>query len=145
MVKKIRNKNVHAQKSFLKRDRLTEQIVLLLKKIPSIGNQAASFYLWKPMLFNDMLVGATGTVLSWVIYEHIFRPMFLPMFGGTFIGMVLTTIIIYVWNYNLSKNWSLKSDAQVLSMRKPQLLEMREKIDQIILNEHFDKKGKRVE
>lgn len=127
----------------LKYDPLTEQIGGILNRIPRMGKHAARFYFWKPMLFNYMLVGATGTFLNWFIYEMMIRPLVYCFWGGTFLGVTITTILVFFWNFTWNKRWSLKTDSQVMAMDYFQLRRLQEKI-QLLIAEKRDFNGKRV-
>lgn len=127
----------------LKYDPLTEQIAGLLRRIPRLGDPIAGIYLWKPMMFNYMLVGATGTVLNWFLYEIIVRPLVYWFWGGTFLGVTVVTICVFLWNFTWNKRWSLKTDAQMMAMTKQQLLNLKEKAE-VLLTQKRDFNGKRV-
>lgn len=114
----------------MKFDPLTQKIADLLERIPRAGKYFARLYLWKPMMFNYMLVGASGTVLSWFLYEGVFRALLVGLPFGTFLAMVIVTIIVYFWNFTWNKRWSLKVDSQIMSMKKKDLLEMKQKISE---------------
>ena len=109
----------------MKYDRVTEKIQELLGKIPYVGKDMARLYLWKPTMFNYMLVGASGTFLSWLLYEGFFRPLLAPMFAGTFIGMVIVTVLVYLWNFTWNKRWSLSLKSQIMNMNRKELEEAR--------------------
>jgi hypothetical protein len=128
MGKKKRKTSIYSITS----DPLTEKIGNLLLKTPKVGDKLARLYLWKPMMFNFMLVGASGTILSWILYEGIFRPFLSSLFGGTFIGMVITTLIVFLWNYTWNKRWSLKTDAQIMKMKKHELETLKAKIQKLL-------------
>jgi hypothetical protein len=114
----------------MKYDPVTERIHELLGKIPRVGSQLARVYYWRPMMFNFMLVGASGTLLSYGLYEGIFRPALSPLFGGAFLGMVITTILVFLWNFTWNKRWSLNSRAQILKMDKKELRATRDLINE---------------
>lgn len=118
----------------MKYDPITEGIKSLLEKIPRAGKYLAKLYLWKPMMFNYMLVGASGTVLSWLLYEGVFRVLLFELPFGTFLAMVIVTIIVYFWNFTWNKKWSLKVDSQIQGMNRIQLQELRRKINQRLRN-----------
>lgn len=134
---------MNKRKPALEFDPLTEQIKQLLLRIPKLGKSLAAMYLWKPMLFNFMIVGASGTVLNWILYEFVFRNILLFLWGGTFIAMVITTLLVFFWNYSLNKRWSLKSDAQIMKMKKHELIQLKDKIERL-LSETFDNSGNRM-
>lgn len=94
------------------------------------------------MMFNFMLVGASGTVISWLLYEGIFRILFFPLPGGTFLGMVITTCLVFLWNYTWNRKWSLNSDAQIMKMKKHELQNLKSKV-QKLLSQKFDESGNR--
>jgi hypothetical protein len=128
MVKRKRKSDTYS----IPNDSLTEQIGKLLIQIPQVGDKLARLYLSKAMMFNFMLVGASGTVLSWILYEGIFRPFLSSLWGGTFIGMVITTLIVFLWNYTWNKRWSLKPDAQIIKMKKHELETLKAKIEKLL-------------
>lgn len=123
-------------------DKTTRKIGSLLERIPKIGKYLAGIYFRKPMMFNFMLVGASGTILSYLLYEGIFRRLLIEIWGGAFLGMVITTILVFLWNFTWNRKWSLNSGAQILQMKKSELLELDSRI-QILLREKFDYLGDR--
>jgi hypothetical protein len=139
----MKQKREQSSSAILSYDPLTEQIGGLLNRIPRIGKHAADLYFWKHMLFNYMLVGATGTFLNWFIYEMMIRPLVYWFWGGTFLGVTITTVLVFFWNYTWNKKWSLKSDSQIMGMKRLQLLDLQEKIT-VLLNEKRDYTGQRV-
>jgi hypothetical protein len=143
-IQKERKKGNQQSSLTLKYDPLTEQIAGLLRRIPRLGAPIAGIYLWKPMMFNYMLVGATGTVLNWFLYEIIVRPLVYWFWGGTFLGVTLVTICVFLWNFTWNKRWSLKTDAQMMAMTKQQLLNLKEKAE-VLLIQKRDFNGKRVQ
>ncbi len=124
-------------------DRLTEQISRLLGSVPRVGKYLVNVYLWKPGMFNYMLVGASGTVLSYLLYEGLFRVLLSPMWGGTFLGMVIVTVLVFLWNFFWNKKWSLKPSAQIIGMKRSDLLELKGNIENLLSNK-FDHNGDRV-
>lgn len=126
----------------LKYDGLTEYINQLLEKIPHAGKYLSRLYLWKHMLFNFMLIGASGTLLSFFLYEVVLRPRFL-FFGGSFLAFILVTLIVFCWNYFWNHLFSLSMEAQVASMKKQELLELQRKVKEA-LSQRFDAKGERI-
>lgn len=127
----------------MKRDSATEFISSNLGKIPYVGKKLQELYLWKPTMFNYMLVGASGSVLSYLLYEGLFRVLLLPYPGGRYLGMVITTVIVYFWNYSWNRRWSLKPTAQIQGMKRNELLELNDQIE-VLLKSKFDAKGERV-
>lgn len=119
-------------------DRVTVFIAGLLLSFPKIGKHLSNIYLWKPLMFNYMFVGASGTVLSWVLYEGIFRSFVAGFWGGTFLGMVATTILVFLWNYTWNRHWSLNPKAQVIRMKRVDLLELKALIDDLLDKEKTD-------
>jgi hypothetical protein len=115
---------------------MTERIAGLLGSLPIVGRLLKGIYLWKPMMFNFMIVGASGTVLSWLLYEGFFRILLVDFWGGTFIGLTITTLIVFMWNYYWNKRWSLKVDAQIGSMTKQELLDLETKV-KVALSQKF--------
>lgn len=120
-------------------DPFTEKICNLLKGVPF----AKSLYMWNPMLFNFMIVGASGMILSWIIYEGFLRSLMINLLGGTFLGMAVTTFIVFLWNYTLNKNWSLGIYSQILHLKKLELQGLNERV-KVLLKQKFDEKGKRI-
>ena len=120
-------------------DPLTENISNLLERIPV----AKRLYMWKPMLFNFMIVGASGMILSWIIYEGFLRSILVNFLGGTFFGMLITTFLVFLWNYTWNKNWSLGIHSQIMHMKKYELQELHERI-KVLLKQKFDHKGERI-
>jgi len=113
-----------------KYDRVTRVIGKALKTahIPWI----ASAYARSPLVFNYMLVGASGTVLNWLIYEHAVRPVFV-IFGqiGTFTGIVVTTVLVFLWNYFWNKRWSLNAKSQILKMSDKERQDTKRLLDEL--------------
>jgi len=122
-------------------DPLTEQIQHLLIRIPRVGALFARLYLWRAMMFNFMLVGSIGLVISWILYEVIFRNIFFNLWGGTFLGMTVTTTLVFLWNYILNKKWSLNTTAQIRSMKVEELETLRETINRLLLEKRSDAKA----
>jgi len=120
-------------------DPLTENIINLLERIPV----AKSLYMWNPMLFNFMIVGASGMILSWIIYEGFLRSLMVNFLGGTFFGMLITTFLVFLWNYTWNKNWSLGIHSQIMHMKKYELQELNERL-KVLLKQKFDHKGERI-
>jgi len=120
-------------------DPLTEKICNLLKRVPF----AKSLYMWKPMLFNFMIVGASGMILSWIIYEGFLRSLMANFWGGTFFGMLITTFLVFLWNFFWNKNWSLGIHSQIMHLKKPELQELNERV-KVLLRQKFDAKGERI-
>jgi len=127
-------------KKRIQHDRLTEQISRLLGSVPTAGKYLVNLYLWKPGMFNYMLVGASGTVLSYLLYEQLFRVLLSPMWGGTFLGMVIVTVLVFLWNFFWNKKWSLKPSAQIMGMKRTDLLELKDRIE-VLLTQKFDHNG----
>lgn len=120
-------------------DPFTEQISRFLEKVPILRR----LYLWKYMMFNFMIVGSSGLVLSWIIYEGFLRSLMVDFLGGTFLGMVITTFLVFCWNYFWNKKWSLGINSQICGMKKDELQQLLVKV-KVLLEEKFDYKGKRI-
>ena len=131
------------RKKEIQHDRLTELISRLLGSAPRVGKYLVNVYLWKPGMFNYMLVGASGTVLSYLLYEGLFRVLLSPMWGGTFLGMVIVTVLVFLWNFFWNKKWSLKPSAQIMGMNRSNLLELKDQIE-ILLTKKFDHNGDKM-
>lgn len=140
----MNKKQRHKQKAdqLIKYDELTEQLRGLLERIPRAGKLLSRIYMWKHMMFNFMLIGATGTVLSWFLYEFAFRPSF-NFFGGSFLAFICVTFIVFIWNYFWNWRFSLSINAQVASMKKDELLGLQEKVA-AALSQDFTAKGERI-
>jgi len=113
-------------------DRATQAIWRVLRHIGIGGKSLANVYMMAPMLLNYCLVGASGTVLNWAIYEHIFRPVFV-VFGqiGTFIGIAITTLLVFLWNFFWNRRWSLSPRSQVLKMSHEKRQELKNLIAEL--------------
>lgn len=84
----------------------------------------ANMYATSPMLYNFMLVGASGAVLQWILYEGIFRSMFSGFLGlgfGTFVGTATAVLCVFFWNFIWNKKWSLSIRSQILKMKPDEL------------------------
>ena len=123
----------------LRYDPLTEKIISMLERSPIVKR----LYMWKPMLFNFMIVGASGMILSWIIYEGFLRSLMVNFLGGTFFGMLITTFLVFLWNYTWNKKWSLGIHSQIMHMNKHELLELHERL-KVLLKQKFDHKGERI-
>jgi putative flippase GtrA len=87
----------------------------------------ARFYLWRSQMFNFMLVGASGCILGWFLF-NIFRPFLV----FEFLAWVVTTLCVFMWNYTWNKVWSLNAFAQLNFMKRTQLQEMGERIGELL-------------
>lgn len=82
-------------------------------------------------------------VLSYLLYEGLFRTFMSPFPGGLFLGMLITTLIVFSWNYLWNKSWSLGVRSQLLMMKRTELEEI-QLITEFLLKEKFDFKGERI-
>ena len=114
----------------MRQDKVTQKISELLEKIPYCGASLAKLYNWNFMMFNTMIVGATGTLLSYGLYEGMFRPALSVFFGGAFLAMVITTIVVFVWNFEFNKAWGLNFRAQIQKLKENELKEARYLIEE---------------
>jgi hypothetical protein len=105
-------------------DRATQIIAMM---ISYVSFPLAKFYLWRSQMFNFMLVGASGCILGWLLF-NIFRPLLF----FEFLAWVVATLCVFMWNYTWNKVWSLNAFAQLNFMKRAQLQEMRERIDEIL-------------
>ena len=96
------------------------------------------------MLFNFMLIGATGMVLSWFLYEGVFRNLLLSLWMGTFLAMMITTLLVFVWNYFWNWRFSLSMDAQIYNMNRKELLALSDQVSLALLSQKFNHKGERI-
>lgn len=124
-------------------DPKTDAINGWLLKVPGIGCYLSRIYLWRFCTFNFMLVGASGFLLSWLLYEGFFRIVFSGFPFGTLIGMLITTVLVFLWNYFWNKTWSLGINSQILVMKHHELTELNAKVSQL-LKEKFDHNGERI-
>lgn len=109
-------------------DPVTRGISEQLHRIPKVGSSISRLYLWRYNMINTMIVGATGTVLSFLLYELAFRNLMFIIWGGAFLGMIITTFIVFFWNYFWNRHWSLSINAQLYSMSKGQLIDVHQRI-----------------
>lgn len=130
------------KRKYPKYDPVTRKISSLAYRIPRLGPSVSKFYLWRFTMINFMIVGASGLILSFLLYEGLFRILLVPFWGGTFIGMFITTILVFFWNYLWNRHWSLSIDSQLLAMKKGELKVLQGKI-QALLNSSFDHEGRR--
>lgn len=82
-------------------------------------------------------------LLSFLIYEGFLRILLAPLPLGTFLGMLITTLLVFAWNYFWNKKWSLGVRSQLLMMKKNELFDLREFLE-VLLDQKFDHKGERI-
>lgn len=121
-------------------DPSTDTINRYLLKIPYVGPLLSRVYLWRFCTFNFMIVGASGMLLSFLLYEGFFRTFMSPFPGGLFFGMMITTILVFLWNYFWNKNWSLGIRSQILTMKEEELLDLQKRV-KLLLKQKFGNKG----
>ena len=131
-----RKKSHHDLRTNPHPDPVTRGISELLNRIPRVGSSISRIYLWRYNMINTMIVGATGTILTFLLYEGIFRNLMFMIWGGAFLGMVITTFLVFFWNYFWNRHWSLSIDAQLYSMKKGELIDVMDKIGQLLINKH---------
>jgi hypothetical protein len=124
-------------------DPKTDAINSYLLKVPYLGKYLSRIYLWRFCTFNFMIVGASGMLLSYLLYEGIFRIFMSPYPGGLFLGMMVTTILVFFWNFFWNKKWSLGINSQILTMKKDELELLNAKVERL-LKQKFDHKGERI-
>lgn len=124
-------------------DAVSDGIAKNLMRVPKIGAFLSRIYLWRFCTFNFMIVGASGMLLSYFLYEGFFRTFMRSFPGGMFIGMMITTILVFFWNYIWNKHWSLGINSQILTMKRGDLEELHYRI-QALLKQKFDHKGERI-
>ena len=124
-------------------DPVSDKISQLLAKIPALGSFLSRIYLWRFCTFNFMIVGASGMLLSYFLYEGFFRIFMISFPGGLFMGMVITTALVFVWNYFWNKKWSLGINSQILTMKKNELQDLQLRVD-LLLKQKFSHKGERM-
>jgi len=83
-------------------------------------------------------------LLSFLLYEGFFRIMLGDFWGGTFLGMLITTLLVFLWNYIWNKHWSLGINSQILTMKRGELEELQCRI-RALLEQKFDHKGERIQ
>jgi hypothetical protein len=130
-------------KIYPKCDPATRRINRLILKIPKVGARISQLYLWRYTMFNFMIVGGTGMVLSFLLYEGILRRILIVLWGGTFLGMLITTFIVFLWNFFWNQYWSLSIKSQLLNMDHQELLDLHDQV-MLLLNSKFDDEGKRI-
>lgn len=94
-------------------------------------------------MINTMIVGASGTILTFLLYEGIFRRLLISFWGGAFLGMIVTTLLVFFWNYFWNRHWSLSINAQLYSMNKGELNELQYNIKKVMAS-NFDAKALRL-
>jgi len=124
-------------------DPVSDGIAQNLKRIPVVGCQLSRIYLWRFCTFNFMIVGASGMLLSYLLYEGFFRLFMSPFPGGLFMGMLFTTALVFIWNYFWNKKWSLGINSQILTMKREELWDLQMRVDQL-LKQKFEHKGVRI-
>lgn len=117
-------------------DPVSDRIAKTLNRIPWVGSYFSRIYLWRFCTFNFMIVGASGMLLSYFLYEGFFRTYMSPYPGGLFLGMLLTTFLVFLWNYFWNRHWSLGINSQILTMDKPELEELQCRI-RLLLSQKF--------
>lgn len=105
-------------------DKATRLVAII---ISYVSFPLAKFYLWRSQMFNFMLVGASGCILGWLLF-NIFRLILV----FEFLAWVVTTLCVFMWNYTWNKVWSLNAFAQLNSMKIAKLEEMQERIAEIL-------------
>lgn len=125
-------------------DPSTDRINSYLLKVPGAGKLLSRFYLWRFCTFNFMIVGASGMIIQFLLYEGVFRMILGSFFGGTFLAMLITVFIVFMWNYVLNRHWSLGINSQIITMKKGELEEIQEKV-KALLAQKFSHKGERIQ
>jgi len=83
-------------------------------------------------------------LLSYFLYEGFFRNFMGGYPGGLFLGMMVTTLLVFFWNFIWNKKWSLGINSQILTMKKPELQDLQERVD-VLLSQKFSHKGERIQ
>ena len=125
-------------------DAVSDKISQLLSRVPGVGGYLSRIYLWRFCTFNFMIVGASGMLLSYFLYEGFFRNFMGGYPGGLFLGMMVTTLLVFFWNFIWNKKWSLGINSQILTMKKPELQDLQERVD-VLLSQKFSHKGERIQ
>lgn len=125
-------------------DPVSDGIAKNLLRVPIIGSYISRIYLWRFCTFNFMIVGASGMLLSYFLYEGFFRNFMSVYPGGLFMGMMITTFLVFFWNYIWNKKWSLGINSQILTMNKPELQDLHERV-RVLLKQKFSPKGERIQ
>ena len=125
-------------------DPVSDGIAQNLKRIPMVGCQLSRIYLWRFCTFNFMIVGASGMLLSYLLYEGFIRTVMSVYPGGLFMGMMITTLLVFFWNFIWNKKWSLGINSQILTMKKDELQDLQIRVDQL-LKQKFSHKGERID
>lgn len=82
-------------------------------------------------------------IINYMLYEGIFRRILVFFWGGTFVAMLITTLLVFFWNYLWTKHWILSVKSRLLGMDKVELELLRDKIN-MLLESKFDEKGNRI-
>lgn len=82
-------------------DRVTSLISQVILAV--LGMTLARFYLRRYRMFNFMVVGATGCIVNWLIF-NLFR-LFIPI---EFIAFLFAVLITFLWNYIWNEAWTFK-------------------------------------
>jgi len=69
---------------------------------PNLGFSCASFYLKRQRMFNFMIVGASGCLLGWALFNG-YRIVFSEV-----IAWIFTTLCVFFWNYFWNESWTFK-------------------------------------
>jgi len=131
------------KKQLITYDPVSDAISKYLLKVPGIGSYLSKVYLWRFCTFNFMIVGASGMLLSYFLYEGFFRTFAAGLPGGMFLGMMITTLLVFFWNFIWNKKWSLGINSQILTMKSDELKDLQYRVDQL-LKQKFDHKGERI-
>lgn len=106
-------KKARALKKAQKRKALTlliekgkyDKVTVMISKglLEFIGLFMAKLYLTRSRMFNFMIVGASGTILNWFLF-NLFR-LLVPM---EFIAFVFAVLCAFLWNYMWNEAWTFK-------------------------------------
>ena len=83
-------------------------------------------------------------LLSYFLYEGFFRTFMAVYPGGMFMGMMITTLLVFFWNFIWNKKWSLGINSQILTMKRDELQILQERVD-VLLSQKFSHKGERIQ
>lgn len=82
-------------------DRVTVLIAKIILEFAGLG--LAKMYVKSCRLFNFMLVGATGTIFGWFLF-NLYRAL-LPW---EFVAYIFTVLTTFVWNYIWNERWTFR-------------------------------------
>jgi hypothetical protein len=112
-------------------DKITKAIYHALWYIKFSGKPVvANMYVNSPMLYNFMVVGATGVFINWIVFN-----LFRMLIGGgifEFIAFVGATLCTFMWNFVWNKKWALNIHSQLLKLSVEELENVGAEVNDIL-------------